>query len=430
MSVAADRSVGRDTPEPTAYGSAPAAAPRERDAASLRLLLVYETLAPDYMGGIETRNLEMARALAGRGHRVTMAGFGAPSAEMPPGVERLSLGDPRGLYNASGRRSNRRALGFAWAVRRIPLAPFDLVETANMPYAHVPGLAARCRAAGRPLAVTWYEHWGPYWRRYVGAVAAPMYRLAEAVVARLGTAALATSELTRARVAAQRRGPVEVLPCGVDLAAVQRAAARGAARPEGTAAPLLFAGRLLEHKRVDLLLEAVARLPATGAAPLLAIYGDGPDRPRLQALAERLGVAGRVRFHGHVGAIGEVWGALGTAWLAVQPSAREGFGLFPLEAMAAGVPVVFCRSRESAVAELVRDGVDGAASPADPDALAAVLGALLADPGRRAELAAAARARAAAFTWEALAARFEAWALALLAARRRSPEALAARPVR
>ena len=95
-----------------------------------------------------------------------------------------------------------------------------------------------------------------------------------------------------------------------------------------------------------------------------------------------------------------------------------------------GVPVVFCQSRESAVSELVRDGVDGAASPADPDALAAVLAALLADPGRRARLADAARARAAAFTWEALAARFEAWALALLAARRRAPGALAARPVR
>jgi glycosyltransferase involved in cell wall biosynthesis len=430
MSVAAERSADRGTPEPTAHASAPPAAPRERDTGRLRLLLVYETLAPDYMGGIETRNLEMARALAARGHHVTMAGFGAPAAEMPPGVERLSLGDPRGLYNASGRRSNRRALGFAWAVRRIPLAPFDLVETANMPYAHVPGLAARCRAAGRPLAITWYEHWGAYWRRYVGPAAAPVYRLAERVVARLGTAALATSELTRARVTAQRGGAVEVLPCGVDLAAVQRAAARGAAAPREAAAPLLFAGRLLEHKRVDLLLEAVARLPAAGDAPLLAIYGDGPERSRLQALAVELGVAGRVRFHGHVEAIAEVWAALGTARLAVQPSAREGFGLFPLEAMAAGAPVVFCQSRESAVPELVRDGIDGAAAPADPDALAAVLGGLLADPARRAQLSAAARARAATFTWEALAARFEAWTLALLAARRRTPGPLAARPVR
>ena len=427
MSVAADRLPGL-SPEQAPAGPSP-----EQSAGSLRLLLVYETLAPDYMGGIETRNLEMARALAARGHRVTLAGYGSADAPMPPGVERLSLGQPRALYNAAGKRSNRRALGFAWAVQRIPLAPYDLVETANMPYAHVPGLAARCRAAGRPLAVTWYEHWGAYWRRYVGPAAAPFYRLAEAAVARLGTAALAISELTRARVAAQRGGPVEALPCGVELGAVQRAAARG--RAEGadrSGAPLVFAGRLLEHKRVDLLLEAVARMPTpgSGARPLLAIYGDGPARADLQALADRLGLSGRVRFHGHVGSIAEVWSALGTARLAVQPSAREGFGLFPLEAMAAGVPVVYCRSRESAVAELVRDGVDGVATAADPEALAAVLDALLSDPGRCAELATAARARAAAFTWEALAARFESWALALLSARRPAPGGLAARPIR
>jgi glycosyltransferase involved in cell wall biosynthesis len=407
--------------------SAAAERPTERPAGlpgSLRLLLVYETLAPDYMGGIETRNLEMARALAARGHQVTLAGFGARAVSAdPPAVERLSLGDRRGLYTANGRRSNRRALGFAWRVRQIPLASFDLVETANMPYAHVPVLAARCRAAGKPLAVTWYEHWGPYWRRYVGPTVAPLYRLAERLVARLGSAALVTSELTRVRLAAQRGGPVEVLPCGVDLAAVERAAGARAGEP---GAPLVFAGRLLAHKRVDLLLQAVARLPAAGDRPLLAIYGDGPERARLQELAGRLGLAGRVRFHGHVEAIEEVWGALGGALLAVQPSAREGFGLFPLEAMAAGVPVVHCDSGESAVGELVRDDVDGVRVPPDAEALAASLASLLADPQRRGALATAARARAAAFTWSALAARFEAWALALLAARRRAASQLAA----
>jgi glycosyltransferase involved in cell wall biosynthesis len=397
--------------------------------ASLRLLLLYETLAPDYMGGIETRNLAMARALAARGHHVTMAGYGAPAAtDAPAGVERLSLGNPRGLYTAAGRRSTRRALGFAWAVRRIPLAPYDLVETANMPYAHVPGLAARCRAAGKPLAVTWYEHWGAYWRDYVGVASAPFYRLAEGVVSRLGDAALAISELTRERVAAQRRGPVEVLPCGVDLEAVERAAAAGAANPR---APLVFAGRLLAHKRVDLLLAAVARLPPTpNAGPQLSVFGDGPERPRLEALAARLGVAGRVRFEGHVESIERVWQALGGALVAVQPSAREGFGLFPLEAMAAGVPVVHCESAESAVDELVRHGVDGLRVPDDDAALAGALAALLADPVRRGALAAAARARAAAFSWSALAARFERWALELLEAGSRGAARLPARAPR
>ena len=103
----------------------------------------------------------------------------------------------------------------------------------------------------------------------------------------------------------------------------------------------------------------------------------------------------------------EVWAALGGARLAVQPSAREGFGLFPLEAMAAGLPVVYCESPESAVPELVRDGLDGIATPADPVALAATLAALLADPAECATLAANARARAAELDYDEIARRME-----------------------
>ncbi len=141
--------------------------------------------------------------------------------------------------------------------------------------------------------------------------------------------------------------------------------------------------------------------------PLLTVFGEGPDRPRLEALASELGVAHRVEFRGHVATSEEVWSELGRAKVAVQPSAREGFGLFPLEAMAAGLPVVHCESSESAVAELVRDGIDGIAAPADAEGLAAALAALLADEPRRARLAAAARARAAEYDYGHIAAQFE-----------------------
>src|SRR6185436_15210544 len=119
-----------------------------------------------------------------------------------------------------------------------------------------------------------------------------------------------------------------------------------------------------------------------GEQPLLTIFGEGPDRPRLEALARTLGIADRVRFRGHVATSEEVWRELARAKIAVQPSGREGFGLFPLEAMAVGLPVVHCESSESAVDELVRDGVDGIAAPAHPGGLATALAGLLADEPR------------------------------------------------
>ncbi len=389
----------------------------------MKLLLLYETVYPDFIGGVEVRNYHLAVALARRGHEVTLAGFCGDLQTDLPNLRILSLGDLGSLYNAEGKRSTRQALRFAATIAnpaRLDLSPYDLVETANMPYIHLVPLAARCAAAGKPLLVTWYEYWGPYWKGYVGPRLAPAYRAVEWLTAQLGDGVTATSELTRGRLAEARRASSEVLdvdlvPCGLEIHQVTAAAsaATAAGENDGSAGPpLIYAGRLLEHKRLDLLLHAVALLvpgfpPET---PLLTIFGEGPDRPRLLSLAAELGIAERVLFRGHVEEDAEVWRELGRARLAVQPSAREGFGLFPLEAMAAGLPVVYCQSPESAVGELVRDGIEGIAVAPDPESLAAVLARLLQDGKDNEEwrrLSANAVERAAGYDWDAIAARIE-----------------------
>jgi glycosyltransferase involved in cell wall biosynthesis len=400
----------------------------------LKLLIVYETVYPDFIGGVEHRNHELAAALCRRGHQVTLAGFCGSLTSTIENLDILSLGELGQLYNRAGKRSTRQALRFAAALRRLDVTPYDAVETPNMPYVHLLPLAWKCAAAGKPLLVTWYEHWGGYWRGYVGRWRAPAYRAVEWLTSQLGTAVTATSELTRGRLAAARWGRgggggqwgqgggragqpsvVDVVPCGI---AVERVRAAAGERP-GDGPPLIYAGRLLTHKRLDLLLRAVQILAARDAppqpggdsapTPLLTVFGEGPDRPRLEALAGEPGISGRVVFRGHVKSSEEVWRELGRARLAVQPSAREGFGLFPLEAMAAGLPVVYCGSPESAVGELVRDGVEGVAVAADPGALAAALASLLALAGEaeRKRLGRNAEARAAAYDWEAIAARIE-----------------------
>ncbi len=394
----------------------------------LRLLILYETLYPDHAGGIETRNHELALALAERGHRVTLAGFGlarpavAPVAGSAGCVERLFLGDPRTLYGADGRRSHRRAVGFALRALAVAPAKYDVVETASMPFFHLPGLATACRWARVPLLVVWYEVWGDYWKSYVGAARAPVYRLLERAAAHLGRRVAATSALGRDRLAdlrgrrpAAAGGDVALAPCGVDLAGVRRAVEGSMSAPPGP--PIVVAGRLLAHKRVGLLIDALPYLAdvgggqgeATPAAnrPLVAIFGDGPERQRLEARAAELGVRERILFHGTVESLAAVWRGFAGARIAVHPSAREGFGLVPLEAMAAGLPVVHCRSRESAVSELVRDGVEGRLTEPTAPALAAGIRELLTDEPRRRALAVAARRRAAEYSWSRLAVEYE-----------------------
>jgi glycosyltransferase involved in cell wall biosynthesis len=308
------------------------------------------------------------------------------------------LGD---LHTATGQRSTRQAVRFLGIAARLDVRPYDIVETANIPYLHLLPLTVKCALHKKPLVVAWHAHWGTYWRDYIGNWSWPAYRAIEWAAAQAGSAAVAVSRMTAGRVEAQRlKGKVAVLPNGIPLARIQAAGegAREAGR-SSTPAPLLFAGRLTRERRLDLLLDAVRRLQERPEPVLLAVAGDGPFRAELLAQADRLGIASRVRFHGTL-ASGELWREMARAEVAVQPSSQDSFGMFPLEAMAAGLPVVYCQAPDSALPELVREGLDGHGVAADPEILAATLGRLLDDPAERARLAANARERAAEYDWD------------------------------
>ncbi|HSG38658.1 MAG TPA: hypothetical protein VLE27_03375, partial [Thermoanaerobaculia bacterium] len=59
----------------------------------MKILIVYETVYPDFIGGVEHRNYELAAALCRRGHEVTLTGFCKPLPGIPPRLKVLSLGE-------------------------------------------------------------------------------------------------------------------------------------------------------------------------------------------------------------------------------------------------------------------------------------------------------------------------------------------------
>lgn len=107
------------------------------------------------------------------------------------------------------------------------------------------------------------------------------------------------------------------------------------------------------YKGIDLTIEALARIPVERRLPFV-VCGDGPDRPRLEALARTLRVD--VRFAGRVpdSKVGELFRR---AAAFVMPSTGEGFGLVYLEAMAFGLPCVAARA--GGAPEVVLDGETG-----------------------------------------------------------------------
>ena len=166
---------------------------------------------------------------------------------------------------------------------------------------------------------------------------------------------------------------------------------------------VLGIGRIVPQKGFDLLIDAYAKLLYRRAdAPDLLVAGDGPERERLQAQADALGLTGRVHLLGRADRGQAVRLFHGCAFF-VLPSRQEPQGIVSLEAMACAKPVA--AARVGGVPEIVRDNETGLLFPGgDAVALANTLEQMLADPPQAAAMGRAGRARAEAhFTWPRIA---------------------------
>jgi glycosyltransferase involved in cell wall biosynthesis len=158
---------------------------------------------------------------------------------------------------------------------------------------------------------------------------------------------------------------------------------------------VLSVGRLESVKRADLLIKAMAHVDR----PLsLVLAGDGTERRNLEALAERLGVADRVRFLGAVPDDELIELYAGTRVVAYVPF-DEDFGYVTLESFLSAKPVVTLRDAGGPL-EFVEDGVNGAIVDATPETVAEAINRYAADKTLAASHGAAGRARAEAVTWD------------------------------
>jgi len=337
-------------------------------------------------GGAETHLEEILRYLARRGHRCTLLTSrfrGGPRDEEVDGY-RIVRGGHEYDFN----------LVVPFLFRRLAATdPPDVVldDINKIPFysplfARVPVLAVIPHLMG--LAV--FREVNPLLATVLYALEQPVRR----VYRRCHFEVISEStrdDLVRRGWAPER---ISVVHCGIDRTIYRI----DPGVPKSATPNIVYVGRLKRYKSLPDALRAFTLVRRQVAGCTLTIVGDGDVLPALRRLADRLGIAGEVRFSGWVPTPEKVR-LLQQAHVAVNPSYREGWGLTNVEANACGTPCVAADSpglRDSVLA-----GQTGLLYPyGDVPALAERLVRLLTDAGLRARMERGALAWAAQLTWE------------------------------
>lgn len=336
-------------------------------------------------GGSEVYVENVARSLAAAGHDVTI--FCAMYADASPnevvdGVRFVRAGTKLSVYAEAVRRVRRRDFG-----------PLDvIIDVQNgIPF------MSRAVCGDVPVVVLVHhvhrEQWPVVYdplRSRIGwwiesKLAPRLYRDCSYVVVSERT----RIELTELGVHADR---IHVIHNGIE-------AAPGLGVEPSDHPHVAVVGRLVPHKRVEHVLRAAAILRRQHSSLRISVVGDGWWSPRLQRVADTLGVSDIVDFHGFVDEKTK-HRLYASAWVLALPSLKEGWGIVVMEAATHGVPSVAYRAA-GGVAESIVDGETGVLVDGSVAEFATSLSAMLEDHAQRAAMGQRARERAEGFTWAA-----------------------------
>jgi len=339
----------------------------------MRILQVGKFYAPS-RGGIETLVLNLSEGLAAAGDSVTVL----CSADSNRGTVE-DRGDVRVVRAATWAKVFSQPLSPA-----LPAHVMREARRADLVHVHTPNPLVEVTVLGlprtMPLVVSW--HSDIVSQPGLARVYEP---LARAFLRRVNAVVVATPHHIRySPLLGDFSAKCHVIPYGI----AHPPALAPDVDPHGTQGRygsdyLLYVGRLVPYKGVDVLLRAVEQTPRA----TLVVAGDGPMRGELERQAAGAGMAHRVHFVGSVSdqALAELYRGC-SALVLPSVTRAEAFGLVLAEAMSYGKPVISTRLDSGVTLVNLHDVTGLVVPPADPGALSQAISSLLEAPERRARL--------------------------------------------
>lgn len=320
----------------------------------MKIAFIYDCAYPWIKGGVEKRIYEIGKRLAERGHDVHWYCVGWWLDENDQrdieidGIKYHGVCGPLQPY-VNGRRSIKAAIGFSlsllWPLLR---GKFDLIDCQNFPY--FPYFPAKLVSLVRStqLLITWHEFWGDYWYSYLGRKGL-FGKITEKIVSIIADYNLSVSQKTARDLEYNGIRVLGVIPNGIDITVIE------SIKPSELSSDVIFAGRIIKHKNVDLLIKAISLIRKDIPDIKCLIIGEGPEKSRCERLSGELDLNNNITFLPFLEDESSLISYMKSSRVFVLPSTREGFGIVALEANAAGLPVITSNYPLNAGRELIND---------------------------------------------------------------------------
>ncbi len=325
----------------------------------MKIAFVYDAVYPWIKGGAEKRVYELAKRLAKRGHEVHWYGIGwwwpeKGKADIElDGIYLHGVCKPMDLYN-NKRRSIKEAIYFALKLfPKLMDQRFDIIECQGFPFFSCFTVKIHSLFGKSKLIITLHEVWNDYWYEYLGK-AGIFGKIVEKLIVNLTDKIIVVSAKTKRDLRRIKKSENSiVIPNGVDLAYINKIKA------SNEKSDIIFAGRLIKEKNVDILIKAISLVKKKIPDIKCFIIGDGPEKKKLEKLVQNLNIQNNVVFKGFMENYDDLIAYMKSSKVLVLPSTREGFGIIVIEANACGLPVIVVNHKMNAATDLIINNENG-----------------------------------------------------------------------
>lgn len=319
----------------------------------MKIALVSDAVYPYHKGGKERRIHELSIRMAEMGHDVHIYCMKwwkkKENVIKEHNITLHAISPHYPLYHGK-RRSIKQGVLFGLHCLNLIKEDWDVIEVDHMPYFPLFFTKIVCLLKGKKMFATWHEVWGrDYWVKYLGKLGF-ISAFIEWLTVWMPDTFISVSDHTTNRLVEMYRVPkkkIVTVPNGIHYSYIQSIPA------SPNTCDIFYAGRLLAHKNVRVLLDAIAILAKKNPTICAIIIGNGPERKHLHKQAEALGLEKNITFIDFLPHHQDLFAYMKSSRVFVLPSTREGFGMAVLEANACGIPAIVIDHPNNASKDLI-----------------------------------------------------------------------------